>query len=461
MNSLLSPTSIALVGVSSDTEKISGRLLPILNTYGYSGRIYPINPKRKEILGLPCYQSLLDLPEVPDVVVVLVPNIAVPEVVRQAVERQVPYVLIFSSGFNETVGEGPVIAEKLRKLVHGTNTRMMGPNSEGFYDCITGVPLSFSPVIDPARGRQRLQHGTTVVISQSGGLGFGIADQLEAAGVGIRSVVTTGNEIDLDIADFVRHYAEQSDVETIVLFVEGANDVSAWKEAFSYANVNGKTLMAIQIGTTPAGMHAVASHTGKVPRAGNEINDAFHDTSVHCFEDVDDLVDAVLGHTHKQSNVGNRVAIISVSGGGGIWCADLATQYGMRVESPSNELAKDLRSMLPTYASLTNPIDMTAQAIFDGTVPTALARILKSEDFDAILFVATLGYDHKLIDDVGFQTALKEAQKPVVVFSYTPPNTKATSFLKSIKVPCFTSPRRALRTLAAALGLEQNEEDAN
>ncbi|WAH36215.1 CoA-binding protein [Alicyclobacillus dauci] len=450
MDALLSPKSIALIGVSADIEKISGRLLPILQAYRFPGRIYPINPKRTEICGLTCYATLLDLPESPDVAVLLTPNTAVPNLLRQAVDKGVPYVLIYSSGFNEVGGDGERLAQEVQDLVCGTNTRALGPNSEGFYDLGSAVALSFSPVLDPLRGRVPLKQGGTVVLSQSGGLGFAIADQLESNGIGIRAIVTTGNELDLEIVDFLKYYAGEPDVDRIVLFFEGIRDLGAWRSALSKVQASGKTALAIHIGSSQVGVEAVRAHTGQTP-SSDEVQELLHSLNIAQFADLDDLIDFTLRDSRSQGSCQSRVAIVSTSGGAGIWCADLAPEYGLRVPRLSIDLVRKLQPVLPGYASLLNPIDVTAQAIFDGSICSALSSILSLDDFDAVLFVATLGYDHKLINDPQFQELLQNSKKPISVFSYTPPSSEAKVLLESLNIPVSTSPRQALRQITRCL----------
>ena len=451
MDRLVSPNSIAIVGVSADSGKIAGRLLPILQGSGFAGNIFPVNPKWNEMNGMRCYSNLVDLPSVPDVAIVLVPNLGVAEVLRQAVQKKIPYVIVFSSGFNETKGQGEVLAAELAEIVKGTKTRLVGPNSEGLFDVVAKAPMSFSPVIDPDRGRIPLRSGQVVIVSQSGGIGFAIADQLDAAGVGIRAVVTTGNELDLEVADFVDYYGQDADVNVIVLFVEGLADPEHMVDACRHARENGKTVFAIRIGSSPAGQRAVQAHTGKNALQPEVFEDIFRRAQVSLLSDIEDVIDATMAVGRLKTKKGSRVAIVSVSGGGGIWSADLMNECNLEIPPLSDELRQSLKTFLPKYASLLNPIDLTAQAIYDGTIVRAVEEIFSYDEFDGVLLVATLGYDHLLLSNPTFRKTLQTCAKPMVIFSYTPPSETTRRLLDELGVVCFSSPRRAVRALARGL----------
>ncbi|PSR25904.1 MAG: hypothetical protein C7B43_15615 [Sulfobacillus benefaciens] len=348
MHQLLSPRSLALVGVSPDTGKIAGRLLPILDHYRYQGPIYPVNPLHPTIGEYPCYPGLADLPEAPEVAAVLVPRSAVVPLVQQAVQCAVPYVVIFISGFAETRTKGVSLTRHIASSIQGSGTRVLGPNSEGFFDLQAGVPLSFSPIIDPIPGRVPLPKGSTVVLSQSGGLGFAISAQLANHGVGIRAVMTTGNELDLDLPDFIRYYANVDDVRQIVLFLERAKDLGRWSQALHEARQRGKSVWAVAIGQSPVAAQAISHHTGTSPVHYEEFSALFQTEQIPRLDDMDTLIDAVRGTQFAKSGAHtHHVAILTASGGGGIWCADLAVRYGLDVSPPSEDLANRLRSILP------------------------------------------------------------------------------------------------------------------
>lgn len=449
---LWTPKSIALVGVSQDPEKISGGLLSILEAGGYAGTIYPVNPKYREMVGRTCYPALSDLPAVPDVVAVLLPSQLVPKVVQEAVALEVPFVVVFSSGFEEATESGKILKQRTDELVRDSRTQILGPNCEGYLSRMADTYLTFSPVVDPKRGRVPLRKGPTVVLSQSGGLGFALADQLDAQGIGIHSVVTTGNEWDLDLSTFVEWFSRDGSVEDIVMLFEGIRDPSQWAYVLQQAKKRHKRLWAIPIGASPVGRLAVPRHTGKRALKGADIG-ILETLGVEIPEDVDALCDGIWGSRLATllPSPTRRLAIVSSSGGAGIWCGDLAFRTTIAVPPPSAGLAGRLRSLLPSYASLNNPIDVTAQAIFDGSMAKAIQAIVGSGEYDAVIIAATLGYDNALLRDPDLLRTLESQTVPVVVFSYTPPSPRARETLRSVMVPCVSSPLRAMRIVSIAL----------
>ncbi|MDQ0191461.1 acyl-CoA synthetase (NDP forming) [Alicyclobacillus cycloheptanicus] len=444
--------------MSSDAEKISGRMLHILQGYQFAGTLYLINARRVEIGGLKCYPSLSDLPETPDLAIVLVPSQAVLGVVKEAVSMAVPHVIIYSSGFSEAGETGRAMAADLLRATQGSRTRIMGPNSEGLIQVPRNLPLSFSPVIDPARQRARFRPGTTAVVSQSGGIGFAVADHLERAGIGIHTVVTTGNEIDLELSDFVRYFATQPDVENIFMFLEGLNDPAAFVEACTLAHAHGKLLAAIKVGESAAGRPAVTAHTGKVPDENLDFKDLFRSAGVVPLADISDVIDVIQSKHRLRTATGRRVAVVTVSGGGGIWVTDQLATVGLQTPRLTPELTASLRKYVQQYASLLNPIDVTAQAIYDGAFAPVLREIVAADEIDAVLIVGTFGYDHKLLLDHDFRNAVEQSDKPIVVFSYTPPSNDATMEFETLGIPWFTSPRRAALALAAVCGRVPSSE---
>lgn len=424
-------------------------MLHILHGYGYSGKLFLINAKRSEINGHRCYANLSELPETPELAIVLVPSQAVLGVVQAAVKMAIPYLIIYSSGFSEAGPVGQAMAQDLLKAARGTNTRILGPNSEGLICVQSGIPLSFSPVVDPARNRPQFRSGGTAVVSQSGGIGFAVADHLERAGIGIHSVVSTGNEIDLELTDFVRYLGTQPDVENICLFLEGLNNPAAFVEACQTARNYGKRLIAIKIGESPAGRKAVTAHTGKVPDPSFDYNDLLQSAGVISVADIPDVIDVIQASQLLPQVHGRRVAVVTVSGGGGIWETDQLNSLGLETPPLSAELTASLRKYVQKYASLLNPVDVTAQAIYDGAFAPVIRDIVASGETDAVLIVGTFGYDHKLLLDPGFRRVVSQSDQPIVVFSYTPPSSGAIDALKELDIPWYTSPRRAALALAA------------
>lgn len=449
---LMKPTSIAVVGASSDMSRITGRPIPILRAYGYNGRVYPINPSQDRIGGLPCYPTVLALPETPDLVMIMVAAERVPDIVSQCVALKVPYVAVFSSGFNETVS-GKGLAQTLEESIAKSGTKMLGPNTEGFIDFQTGIPIGFSPIIDPDRGSRVAQHGgSTVIISQSGGLGFAIYDQARQRDIPVRSVISTGNELSLEISDFIDYFTEDPQVTILVLFLEGIKDSRRFLEvARLFCQKPGNRILAVKVGDSPAGRIAAQSHTGKITGDREVYTALFHKAGVEVVEDFEELLDDLVCYTLCPKGSGNRVAVVSTSGGGGIWITDHLHHQGLETPPLSSELQAILRHLLPPFASVRNPIDVTAQAVYDRSIAPVINALVTSDEVDGIVLVGTFGYDHRMIGDEPLFNILKDSAKPVVIFTYTLPSKEAQRVFLRNHLPWATSPGRTGRMLARLL----------
>ena len=457
---LFAPTSIAIVGASRDPEKLSGRIVPFLQQYNYAGSIYPINPARSEIAGLRSYASLEDTPEVPDLMMVMLPAGKVVAEVARSVSIGVPFVVVFSSGFDEAGEEGRAKARALAACLEGGHTRLLGPNSEGFVDMAASVPVTFSPVLNKAIRSRPLLRGNVAVISQSGGLGFGIADQAMAAGLGIRAVVSTGNELDLDLADFVAHFASDPETSVIVLFVESLRDAKRFVDVCRLARGNGKHVVAAKVGNTPVGGLAAQAHTGRLATKGGVYEAIFSRAGVIEASDIQELLDLALAFARQQPAAGRRVAILTSSGGGGVWAADQAVEEGLEVPEFSYGLQERLQRHLPPFAATRNPVDITGQAHSfdrDGVV-SVMRELLTTEETDALLLVGTFGYDRQLIQHPELPLVLADRSKPLVVFSYTDLQEEAARILERAGVAPYTSARRAARVLGALLRDHEPQE---
>jgi acyl-CoA synthetase (NDP forming) len=448
---LFRPSAVAVVGASRSPTSIAGRLIPVLRDSRYSGAIYPINPVADTVDGLPSFRSLRALPEVPDVVLVVVKAGEALQVVADCVRLGVPNVIVHSSGFSET-SAGRTLSQRLRETIARSGTRVLGPSSEGLVDTSMPIALGFSPAIDPARRSRVLQSGNAVILAQSGAVGFSLADVLSTAGHGIRAVVTTGNEADLEIADFLEFFAAEDDVGPVVAFLEHLADAPRFIASAQRLRARNVPVFACRVGSSRAGQRASLSHAGKVTGGGAAYSAVFAKSGAIEFRGVDDLVDLVAASQWRGPPTSrSRIAVVSGSGGAGIWLADALAATGLEVPELSAALQGELRCDVSPLASVGNPVDLTAQAVYDGSLPKVLAPLLATEEVDAVALVGGFAYSNWIIGDAAVKALLEQRKKPVVAFSYNVPSAASNQFLAAAKVPTFTDPVRASRALAALL----------
>ncbi|MHB0773829.1 CoA-binding protein [Bradyrhizobium sp. 1.29L] len=260
LNSFFKPASIAVIGASRDHGKISGRLLAFLRKNEFPGSIYPVNPNCDEIDGLKCYKSIADIIAPIDLAIVVIPARTVLAALEESPAMGVKNALIISSGFAEEGGDAAAQQERIAALAKRTGMRISGPNAEGFYSEVQRVAATFSPVVDVKPGETRLAATTRriAIVAQSGGIGFAFHDRAKTLGIAISYVVTSGNESDLGIGEFLDFMVQDASTDAILLFVEAVRDVDKFIIAAQRAAQLRKPVIVVKVGRTGAGERAAA-----------------------------------------------------------------------------------------------------------------------------------------------------------------------------------------------------------
>ena len=321
------PRSIAIIGASQDLGTISGQPLKHLQSHLYRGKLYPVNPKYQEILGVKCYASLEVLPETPDLVLVLISAARVADTLRQCGKKGVPYVIIYSSGYSEVGGAGVNMQHELAAIADENNIAVIGPNCQGMINVADRVFAGFGSVFgadyDP---------GAVSMVSQSGGFGFSVMNlAAKDGGLNFRQMVTTGNEIGVSSLDFMDYFIDDPQTEIIVGYIEGLKDAHRLLEIGGKALAKKKPILAWKVGNTEQGQKAAVSHTANLGGAMALYKAAFRQAGIIQVEDIQDVIDYGRAFRCGKLPAGNRVAIITISGGAGILMTDECVGRGMRL----------------------------------------------------------------------------------------------------------------------------------
>ena len=268
LDRLLRPRSVAVIGASTDPGKVGGRPLHFLKKHGFVGDIWPVNPRAREIEGLPCYHSIDGLPGVPDTAIILVgPKDAV-SAVETLAERGCGTAIVLAGGFAETGDAGYYRQQTLLKAAG--DMRLLGPNTIGLLNVTNGITLSASGALDV----EDLRRGGVAVVSQSGGILGSLLSRAAARGIGLSHLVATGNEADLDVADIMGYLAEDKETEVVALYLETIRNPVTFRCAAARLSDSGKNLVVYKVGRSKTGADAAASHTGAL--AGEDrVFDAF------------------------------------------------------------------------------------------------------------------------------------------------------------------------------------------
>src|SRR3954451_592028 len=424
LDSFFSPESIALIGASRDLEKIPGRLLSMLRKNGYPGRIYPINPNYGDIDGLKCFPSVADVGQPIDLAIVIIPARAVLGALQQCAAVGVKHAVIISSGFAEEGGDSAAMQDAIVALAKNTGMRISGPNAEGFYSEAQHVAATFSPTVDVKPGAVDLvaTKRRAAIVAQSGGIGFAIKHRAKALGIAISYCVSAGNEADLGAGEFLDYMVEDPSTDVILLFIEGIRDVDKFLAAARRAAEIGKPIIVTKVGRSGAGERAAASHTASMAGWSAAYDAVFAKYGFIVSNDLDEAVTIAAVLTTSPLPKGDRVGVVTVSGGAGIWGADTVSMQGLQVPELPAPLQAEIRKLLPSYGAARNPIDVTAQGVHSGGLQKSIELLAASDDIDAVLVVLSLFSDTRMLFKVDeLKPVIDAQQKPMVFYSYTLP----------------------------------------
>ncbi len=425
LDSLFAPDSIALIGASRDLEKIPGRLLSMLRKNEFPGRIFPINPNYGDIDGLKCYPTIADVGQPIDLAIVMIPAGVVLGALEQCAAVGVKNAVIISSGFAEEGGDSAAMQDAIVALAKNTGMRISGPNAEGFYSQVQRVAATFSPTVDVKPGAPPLV--ATIrrigIVAQSGGIGFAIYHRAKALGIALSYVISAGNESDLGAGEFFEFMVQDASTDVILLFIEGIRDVDKFLAAARRAAEIGKPVIVTKVGRSDAGERAAASHTASMAGWSAAYDAVFAKYGFIVSNDLDEAVTIAAVLTTNPMPKGDRVAVLTVSGGAGIWGADTVAMQGLQVPELSESIQTEIRKLLPSYGAAGNPIDVTAQGVHSGGLQRSIDLLDVSDEVDAILVVLSLSSDTRMpFKQAELKPVLSAQNKPIVFYSYTLPS---------------------------------------
>ena len=451
LGSLFEPRTVAVVGASDDTTKLRGRLLELLIKAGFKGEIYPVNPSSSVIQGLDAYPSLSEMPLVPDVALIAVPGQAVPGVIGEAVTLGVKGAVVYSSGVD------PIA---VRAAIGSSGMEVLGSNTEGFYFAHNGFAATFAPALkayidERGEGPDR-PGGKVSIVSQSGGMGFATFGRLAREFVDIHSIITTGNEDVTGCLDALEYLVEEQRSRVIVLFIEGLKEASRFGPIADRAREKGIAIVVLKVGASGAGQRAALSHTAHLAGSDTAYDAVIARHGAIRVFDQEQLLAIVPALARLPRSSGRRLAIVTTSGGAGTWAADQCEGQGLRVPELSQDLQTKLAKLLPPFASLGNPIDVTGQAVEDGGA--ALLEVVReltvSGEIDAVLVNMGLGSPDRI---VALRDKLRDlisgSDKPILFHSHIPPAEASFSVLAEIGGVGVRSLRGGAAALDALAGI--------
>src|SRR6185436_14338524 len=360
---ILHPRSVAVFGASDSKDKFGGRIMHFLVRHGFAGEILPINPRRDEVVGHRAYPNIAAAPAPPDVAILAVPGASLVSTVREAAAAGVGCCVIISTGFAEAGDEGAARQAELVRISRETGTRLVGPNCMGLIVPHHHLALCSSVVLDT----DRLADGPIGLVSQSGALMVSIFDRAAADGIGFRYGVSLGNQVDLEICDFLDYMIGEPQTEAICVYVEGLLDGVRFRRSLTAARRAGKPVLVVKTGRTQAGVKSARSHTASLAGAWEVFEAVCRDEGAVLARDPDDMVRAAHFLTRHRAPRRGGAVILSSSGGGCGIASDRVSELGGDVArillgDPGVAYGLVILTSMPFFANRTRLIGQAALA---------------------------------------------------------------------------------------------------
>ena len=459
LKSLFHPESFAVVGAASDLNRLGGIPLRLTMRYGFPGPIYPINPRREEIAGLKCYPDVASLPEAPEFALICTPREDVLPALVQCAERGVKAAAVITSGFAETGPEGAALQEKILELRETSGMRVLGPNCMGVVHVRSKLMATFTISI---RDDDPLIPGAVAVVTQSGAMGACMLTGFQESGSGISSLVSLGNEVDIDFAECVEYFIDDPHTRVICGYLESVRDGERLKKAALRALERGKPIVLLKGGKTEEGARAARSHTAALTSA-SDVFDAFAaQYGVQVPDSMDEFIEIADFLARSGPIRGNGVGILSFSGGLGSLAADLCTEAGLTLPILAEDAQAKLASVLPDYAPKDNPVDLVSVMVSkpeSQPLKTAGEAVAGDGNVDALLFM--MGVYHHVGEQIAAEVkALFESSKIPVAFAWLTGPREQIQCLRKASVPVFGDYARAIRGLESLFSLKNAREAA-
>ncbi|WP_165971584.1 acetate--CoA ligase family protein [Cupriavidus sp. L7L] len=446
LRNLFSPSSIAVVGATAGAARIGGKVFSTLLAHKYAGRLYPVNPSHSEISGLKAYPSVEAIGQPVDLALIAIPAGRVPDAVRQCAKAGIPYVVIFSSGFAEEGEAGKRLQAELDAIRRETGIRISGPNAEGFFNAIDCVAATFSPAIGIDSGKDR-QGKRIGVVSQSGGLGFALYNRGRREDLLFSHICSVGNQVDLEATDYLEAMLDDPQTDIILMYAESFKSPRRFISLANRAAASGKPIVMAKVGRSKAGQRAAASHTGAIAGPAAVCDTALAHAGVIQAHDQDQLLDIAAGLANYAPITGNRMAIISTSGGTAVWLTDTCEAMGFDLPEIDGERQRRIAEFIPAYGSTANPVDITAQGV--NAYAQSLEVLADADYLDAFIVVSSFAHEARLrAEGPELAAIVKRLGKPVLFYSYTVPSEGSRALLRDLGIHCFTSMLGCVRALA-------------
>ena len=408
LDKIMRPKAIAVIGASTKEHTIGSDIMKRLKEYQFTGNIYPVNPKGGEIQGFKAYTNVKEIPGEVDLAIIVIAQKFVLNAIDECHEKGIKGICIISAGFKEAGAEGAEAEKQLVAKLKEYGMRCVGPNCLGVVNTAPDIRM------DGCFAESLPERGNIGFVSQSGALGGGILNILKDLNLGFAQFISIGNQADINAETAMEYWENEDDVKQILLYMESIQNPANFRKLATRITKK-KPILALKAGRSAAGASAASSHTGSLAGADKAANALLQQSGVIREYSLKNLFATAKVFATSPIPKGDRVAIITNSGGPGIMATDAVCEYGMQMAKISDATKEKLRSFLPAAASVKNPIDMIASAPIEHYKQT-LETVIADENVDmiAVIYLPFLGLKDIDVAKALMEIKAKNPEKPII-----------------------------------------------
>ncbi|RLF87238.1 CoA-binding protein [Thermococci archaeon] len=374
---LFEPNSVAVIGASRDPKAWGHVILKNIISYGFEGKVYPINPKADSLLGLKCYPDIRTVPDDVDLAIVAVPAKIVPSVMEVCVEKGVKVAVVITAGFSEIGPEGEKLEKEVVKIARKGGIRIVGPNCMGVFVAKSKLNAAFTAIAP--------KPGKIAFISQSGAFAGTMLYWATMRDIGFSAAISVGNQADLELSDYLMYLADDETTKVTIAYIEGVKDGRKFMKALKYYTAK-KPLVVMKLGRTLSGARAAASHTAAMAGRDELYDAVFKKYGVIRVYEFDDMFNIALAFANLPLPKGDRVGVISAGGGWCVEASDTLESLGLKLPSLPEHVIKEMDKILPPFWNRRNPMDLVA-TVDPEPFKIATELLMKEDRFDTLMLI--------------------------------------------------------------------------
>ena len=447
LESLLRPQSVAVIGASDNPARIGGRPIYSMLKDNFQGKLFPVNPNRDIVQGLQAYPNISSVPVPVDSAVISVPENVALQVIKECAESGVKSAVVFTSGFAETGTAGLDAQQQIAKIASDSGMRILGPNCLGVFNLSAGWFGTFANTL----ASKKIPNGPIGIVTQSGAYGGHLFTITQNRGVGTNYWVTTGNEVDIDVAEVIKFYASEPEIRVIISYAEGIKNGNRMREALQAARNAKKPVIFMKVGSTEAGARAAASHTASLAGEDAIYDGLFKQYGVYRAETTEEMADVAYACQFGRYPNGPKIGLQTISGGIGVQMADAASKKGFDVAPLPKSTQEKIIKLIP-FAGVNNPVDFTGQVLNERKLlEDSMRFVIDEADYDSqILYLASLPIS-EFTKDISLEifTALRKRYPEELMFLSMIGPQESRKPYEEIGYPCFEDHSLAVRAMAA------------